>query len=92
MAKQPKTNNWSHKVRPVKIADMRVPPVGVAQRRYSRSQAEEYAANFDTNKLGLPTVNLRGGIYWIVDGQHRIEALKLVLRAERSGPSRLQRL
>jgi hypothetical protein len=77
MAKQPKSKNWPHKVRPVKVSDMRVPPVGVAQRRYSRAQAEEYAANFDPNKLGIPAVNHRDGIYWIVDGQHRIEALKL---------------
>lgn len=75
MAKQPK--NWPHKIRPVRIADMRVPPVGVSQRRFSQSQAEEYAANFDPNKLGVPAVNLRGGIYWIVDGQHRVEACKI---------------
>lgn len=77
MAKQPKTRQWSHKVRPVKVAEMRVPPVGIAQRRFSRSQAEEYAANFDLNKFGIPAVNWRDGIYWIVDGQHRVEALKL---------------
>ncbi len=75
MAKQPKS--WPHKIRPVRIAEMRVPPVGIAQRRFSRGQAEEYAANFDENKVGVPAVNHRNGIYWIVDGQHRIEALKL---------------
>jgi hypothetical protein len=30
----------------------------------------------DPNKLGFPIVNLRDGIYWILDGQHRIAALK----------------
>jgi hypothetical protein len=75
MAKQPK--NWTHKVRPVRIAEMRVPTAGVMQRRYSQSQAEEYAANFDPNKIGIPAVNFRAGIYWIVDGQHRVEAIKL---------------
>lgn len=75
MAKKPR--QWPHKVRPVKVSEMRVPPVGVAQRRYSRSQAEALAADFDPNKFGMPTVNFRDGIYWVVDGQHRIEALKL---------------
>ncbi len=75
MAKQPK--NWSHKVRPVRIAEMRVPPVDVVQRRFSQAQAEEYAADFDPNKIGIPSVNFRGGVYWIVDGQHRVEAIKL---------------
>lgn len=78
MAKQPKQHrNWPHKVRPVRIAEMRVPPVGVVQRRFSQAQAEEYAANFDPNKIGIPAVNLRAGVPWIVDGQHRVEAIKL---------------
>jgi len=77
MAKQPKFRSWPHKVRPVRVAEMRVPPVGIAQRRFSRSQAEEYAATFDPNKFGIPAVNWRDAIYWLVDGQHRIEALKL---------------
>lgn len=83
MAKQHKA--WPHKVRPVRIAEMRVPPVGIVQRRYSRSQAEEYAANFDENKIGVPAVNLRGGIYWVVDGQHRVEAIKLFFAPKDAG-------
>ena len=74
MAKLPK--NWPHKVRPVRIAEMRVPAVGVVQRRFSQSQVAEYLANFDPNKIGIPSVNLRGGIFWIVDGQHRVETIK----------------
>lgn len=30
----------------------------------------------DPNKLGFPIVNLRDAIYWVLDGQHRIAALK----------------
>jgi hypothetical protein len=77
MAKQPKTRQWPHKTRPVKVAEMRVPTVEVIQRRYNKAQAEEYAADFDLNKLGVITVCLRDGLYWIVDGQHRIAALKM---------------
>lgn len=71
------SKSWPHKVRPVPIREMRVPPVQIIQRRFSKSQAEEYAANFDPNKLGIVAVNFRDGIYWVVDGQHRVAALKL---------------
>ena len=30
----------------------------------------------DPNKLGFPIVNWREGIYWLLDGQHRVAALK----------------
>lgn len=56
---------------------MRTPPAGITQRKFDKSQAESYAANMDLDKLGIPIVNLRKGIYWILDGQHRIEALKM---------------
>jgi hypothetical protein len=57
---------------------MRVPPVLVVQRKFNKHQAEKYASDFDFQKLGLPIVNHRDGHFWIVDGQHRIAALKLV--------------
>lgn len=65
------------KIRPVTISEMRTPPAGITQRKFSLAQSEKYAANMDLDKLGIPIVNLRGGIYWIIDGQHRIEALKM---------------
>ena len=65
------------KVRPVRILEMRTPPAGVVQRKFSKAQAERYAANLDLDKLGTPIVNHRLGVYWIVDGQHRIEAVKM---------------
>lgn len=75
MSKLPKRR--ISKIRPVRISDMRVPPVGVVQRKYHKADAERYAANLDLDKLGTPIINHRNGIYWIVDGQHRIEALKM---------------
>ena len=79
MAKQPKSERPQRlsKVRPVAIAEMRVPPAGITQRKYSKAQAAEYAENMDFDKLGIPIVNLRDGIYWILDGQHRIAALRM---------------
>lgn len=65
------------KVRPVKVAEMRVPPAGNSQRTFQKSQAEKYAADFDLDKFGIPVVNWRDGIYWVLDGQHRIAAYKI---------------
>jgi hypothetical protein len=60
----------------VAIADMKVSPR--AQREFSQAQAERYAADFDLEALGYPVLNCRDGVYYIVDGQHRIAALKLI--------------
>ncbi len=76
-AAKKKEKGWPHKIYSVPVRDMRVPSAGIAQRRFLQAQAEEYAANFDPDKFGTPVVNWRDRIYWIIDGQHRIAALKL---------------
>ena len=77
MAKQHKAPTArASKIGKILISKMRVPPAGVSQRKFSKAQGEEIAANLDLDKLGLPVVNVRGGIPWVVDGQHRIYALK----------------
>jgi hypothetical protein len=68
-------NRHVRKVRPVPVSEMRTPQH--TQRKFVKAQAEEYAAHFDLDKFGLPVVNHRDGVYWILDGQHRIGALKL---------------
>lgn len=73
----PKRTRRASKIRPVAIRDMKVPPAGITQRRYNKAQAEDYAQNLDFDKLGIPIVNQRDGTYWILDGQHRIAALKM---------------
>lgn len=60
----------------VPIGKMRVSPS--AQRDFRSRKAEHYAADFSFDKLGLPVLSHRGEDYWIVDGQHRIGALKLI--------------
>src|SRR5262245_15651059 len=77
MSSKAKTTRRTSKVRPVPIAEMRVPPVLVTQRKYNRAQAEAYAAHFEHDKLGTPTANQHNGLYFILDGQHRIGAIKI---------------
>lgn len=74
MAKQP--NRKPSKIRPVPIGLMRVPPALVTQREFKPSWADYLASELDLNKLGYPIINHRDGIYWVLDGQHRVAALK----------------
>lgn len=71
------SNRKPSKVRAVPIAQMRVPPALIVQREFRQAHADHLCANMDPNKLGYPIVNLRDGIYWLVDGQHRVAALKM---------------
>lgn len=66
-----------------RIAQLRwVPILGmrvntVAQRERKQARVDALAADFDLEQFGIPTVNLRDGVWYIIDGQHRIEALKI---------------
>lgn len=46
------------------------------QRELQQYRIKSLLADFDIDMLGIPVLSLRGGVYYIVDGQHRIEALK----------------
>jgi hypothetical protein len=74
MAKQP--SRKPSKIRLVPIAQMRVPPALVCQREFRKAHGDRIASELDLNKLGYPIVNHRDGQYWLVDGQHRVYALK----------------
>lgn len=58
----------------VRISDMKVSPA--AQREFRPHWKDYLVANFDTSKMGVPTVSHRDGSYWVVDGQHSTEALR----------------
>ena len=60
----------------VPIALMRVSPL--SQRELNQARVDHIAATLDLEQLGTPTVNHRDGWYWVIDGQHRIEALKQI--------------
>jgi len=65
------------RLRWVPLREMRVNPL--AQRDLNRARVTQLAAYFDPEQLGAPVVSHRGGWYWLLDGQHRIEAYKLWL-------------
>jgi len=48
----------------------------LAQRDINWSRVAALAANFDLEQFGTPTVNHRDDAFFVIDGQHRIEALK----------------
>lgn len=58
----------------VPIALTRVSPL--AQRELNPSRVNKIAASLDVERIGTPTVNERSGHFYVIDGQHRIEALK----------------
>lgn len=60
----------------VRLGDLHVSPK--AQRAFRKSHAEGMAAKFDLESMGYPVVNARGGRLWVIDGQHRVAALKYV--------------
>lgn len=60
----------------VPIEKMRVSPL--AQRDLNQARVDHLAAHFDPEQIGHPVVSFRDGHYWLIDGQHRVEALKAV--------------
>jgi hypothetical protein len=58
----------------VPVAEMRVSPM--AQREINQARVDRIAADFDVEEVGNPTVNWREGHWYIIDGQHRIEAMR----------------
>ena len=64
------------RLRWVPIAEMAVTPT--AQRDLRPYRVAHLVANFDPEQIGNPTVNLRDGVYYIVDGHHRVESCKAV--------------
>lgn len=41
-----------------------------------KNRVDYLLANFDLDDFGVPVVSWRSGLYFIIDGQHRIEAMK----------------
>lgn len=74
MAKQ--LNRKPSKFHKVALGQMRTPPALVTQREFRKAHGDRIASELDLNKLGVPVMNHRDGIFWVLDGQHRIYALK----------------
>ena len=62
------------RLRWVPLAQLRVNPL--AQRDLNTARVAKLAAVFDPELMDAPTVNHRGDWYYLIDGQHRIAALK----------------
>lgn len=60
----------------VPIRDMRVSALG--QRELNTARVNRIAADFNPEQLSTPTVSYRGAHFYIIDGQHRVEAMKVV--------------
>jgi hypothetical protein len=67
------------RLRWVPLRLMRVNPL--AQRELNRARVAQLAACFDPEQIGAPVVSHRGEWFWLIDGQHRVEGLKLWLGA-----------
>lgn len=76
MSTSKKVPNRASKIAWVPIVAMRVSPT--TQRKLSPGKANAIAANFDPDRMGFPVVVRDGDDYWIQDGQHRIEACRIL--------------
>lgn len=74
MSKQPMVYKRASKIRPVKISEMRVHDT--CQRKERPGWVRYLLEKWDFNEFGYPVVNWRGGNYFIIDGQHRVAALR----------------
>lgn len=64
------------RLRWVPIEKMRVSPY--SQRDLNQARVDHLAAHFDLEQLGTPTVNDKGDYFHVIDGQHRVEALRAI--------------
>lgn len=53
-------------------------PAPKAQRDFQPAWANDLASNFNLEGMGFPVVSIRDNVSYIVDGQHRIAALRIV--------------
>lgn len=56
------------------LGNTRISPL--AQRDLKKSRVNYLIANFNVENIGTPTANERDGHFYLMDGQHRTEALK----------------
>ena len=60
----------------VRLDALRVPRPGVGQRQFGKARGDALAASFDFGKFGYPVVALVDDVHWLIDGQHRVYALR----------------
>lgn len=73
-----KQRNTSHH-RPYRVQEVPLGKMAVSskvQRDLNKHRVDYLIANFELDDFGVPVVSWREGKYFIIDGQHRVEALK----------------
>lgn len=58
----------------IRLGNMAVPPH--AQRELKPAKVDAILADFDLDVFGVITVSERRGVFYVIDGQHRVEAIK----------------
>lgn len=62
------------RLRWIPLKQVKVNPL--AQRELNQARVDKLVSEFDPEQFGSPTVNERDSHFYVIDGQHRIEALK----------------
>lgn len=71
------TNNQAHvNIAKINSKDMYAHPV--AQREFDKKHADNIAKHFSWDKFKPIDVSFRDGKYWVIDGQHRLYAIKKI--------------
>jgi hypothetical protein len=85
VAKKPKNAlvRKNRELRYVPLGKMRVSPL--VQRELRPPHVDYLVSIFDLDKVGNPEVSARDGWFYVMDGQHRIEAIKTWLGEEWKG-------
>lgn len=73
--KQLRVVRQSSRMEYVPLDKMRVRD-GISQREFRPAWSDHLFRNFSLERMATPVVNKVGQWFWIVDGQHRIDALK----------------
>lgn len=68
------------RVEHVRLGAMRYPPH--AQRELREAWVNKILSEFDLDAIGIPVLSERRGVFYVLDGQHRIEALKRFLEKD----------
>jgi hypothetical protein len=69
------------KIQLVPMARMHISSRHAQREKFNQGRVDYIHARFDPDKIGHPVLSKRGNDYYIVDGQHRIEAAKKYLGA-----------
>lgn len=71
-----KTNNGNYRIEYMRISTKDMFPHPIAQREFIPEHAHKIAKDFSWDRYSPVDVSFRDGRYWVIDGQHRIAAIR----------------